>query len=185
MKSALLFSLLLLTSFALDVVPEYDLEAYLGDWFEVASSPFVHRTFERKGFCDRARYGKKSDGTLSVLNVERKDSPSGQVKDIKGYAYIPDPKVPAKLKVHLDGAPIDGANYWIVRLGPIIDGKYSWAIVSEPDMLFMWVLARDVDRYRKQEEFIVQEIAVYELGFNGLLNKYTPRSWEGCVPYDD
>lgn len=85
------------------MVPDYDLESYLGDWYEVASSPFVHTTIERKGFCSRARYGRQSDGTLSVYNAERKDSPSGPVKDIKGYAYIPDPKVPAKLKVFLDG----------------------------------------------------------------------------------
>ena len=41
----------------LPVVPSYDLLGYLGDWYEVASSPAVHDTFERGGRCSRARYG--------------------------------------------------------------------------------------------------------------------------------
>ncbi|NDW60516.1 lipocalin family protein, partial [Yangia sp. PrR004] len=44
-------------------------EAYLGDWYEVASSPWVHTTFEKNGFCNRARYGALADGNLSVYNV--------------------------------------------------------------------------------------------------------------------
>lgn len=43
-KSAILIGLLVLSAKALDVVPEYDLDSYLGDWYEVASSPFVHTT---------------------------------------------------------------------------------------------------------------------------------------------
>ena len=93
--------------------------------------------------------------------------------------------MPAKLRVHLNGAPKSGANYWIIRLGPIINGKYEWAIVSEPDKLFMWVLARDPVLYRNKYEYTVEEIVTYELGFNNLFNKYVPRSFEGCVAYED
>ena len=55
-----------------------------------------------------------TDGNLSVLNLERYGSTSGDVHSITGYATIPNPAQPGQLKVHLDGAPIDFADYWIV-----------------------------------------------------------------------
>ena len=100
----------------LPVVPSYDLLGYLGDWYEVASSPAVHDTFERGGRCVRARYGQNTNGTLSVYNKERAKTGDGPIKDIKGHAYIPDAAAPAKLRVYLEGAR--EANYWIVYLGP-------------------------------------------------------------------
>jgi lipocalin len=47
------------------------------------------------------------------------------------------------LKVHLDGGRVPAGDYWIIKLGPLIKGYYEWALVSEPEMLFMWVLARN------------------------------------------
>ena len=65
----ILICLLLNTSSAIDVVTDYDIEAYLGYWYEVASSPWVHTTFEKNGFCNRATYGALASGDLSVYNV--------------------------------------------------------------------------------------------------------------------
>lgn len=62
---------------AIEVVPEVDLQAYAGVWYEVASSPLVRYTIERGGYCTRAVYGLNSNGTISVLNQERKNSPQG------------------------------------------------------------------------------------------------------------
>jgi len=47
-------------------------------------------------------------------------SPTGELGGILGYAYVPNSNEPGKLKVHFDVAPIDG-NYWIIKLGPVID----------------------------------------------------------------
>ena len=38
-------------------------------------------------------------------------------------------------------------DYWIVELGPIVNGKYDYVIVSEPWKKFMWVLSRDPVTY--------------------------------------
>lgn len=48
----------------------------------------------------------------------------------------------------------------------------------------MWVLARNPEQYREEYEDFVIDI-VNELGFTGILNKYVPRYFDGCVPYDD
>lgn len=129
-------------SSCIDVVDDYDVVKYLGDWFEVASSPWVHTTFEKNGFCNRARYGVLASGDLSVYNVQRDGGVDGNVKSIDGYARIPDPKEKAKLKVFLNGGQVSGGDYWIIKLGPVVNGLYDWVIVSEPEMLFMWVLTR-------------------------------------------
>lgn len=64
----------------------------MGNWYEVASSPWVHLTFEKDAYCTRATYGLLDDGNLSVLNMERYGSPTGEVKEINGYATIPNPE---------------------------------------------------------------------------------------------
>ena len=43
-----------------------------------------------------------------MLNSERLKTETGDSKSITGYAYIPDPTEPGKLKVHLEGVPLDG-----------------------------------------------------------------------------
>ena len=42
-----------------------------------------------------------------MLNSERLKTVKGEGKNITGYAYIPDPKQPGKLKVHLEGTFFD------------------------------------------------------------------------------
>ena len=49
----------------------------------------------------------RKDEKIGVLNSERLKTETGNAKNITGYAYVPDPKEPGKLKVHLDGVPLD------------------------------------------------------------------------------
>ena len=42
-----------------------------------------------------------------MVNSERLKTETGDGKNITGYVYIPDPKEPGKLKVHLEGTPFD------------------------------------------------------------------------------
>ncbi|KAM3132786.1 hypothetical protein pb186bvf_015091 [Paramecium bursaria] len=165
----------------LQYVQNLQVPSYLGNWHEVASSPIVHWTFERNGYCVRASYGLQADGNISVTNIMRKGSPTGQVETITGSAFAPNPNTPAQLKVQLDGTP--QANYWVVAVGPIINGSYQWALVSEPSKTFMWVLARNPTEYAKLYEKDVKAL-VKELGFTNFVNKYVERSWEGCTPYN-
>ena len=60
-------------------------------------------------------------------------SPTGKPRDILGHAYVPNSNEPGKLKVHFDVPPTEGDyDYWIIKLGPVIDEKYDWVVVSEP-----------------------------------------------------
>ncbi|CAD8079240.1 unnamed protein product [Paramecium primaurelia] len=182
-KIVLIFTIVTL-SLAIDAVDDFDVESYLGDWFEVASSPWVYTTQEKNGFCTRARYGTLPSGDISVYNIQRYGAGDGPIRFIEGYARIPDLRQKGKLKVYLNKGEVVGGDYWIIELGPLINKQYQWAIVSEPEMLLMWVLSRNPQQYREEYEDYVRD-RVSALGFNGVLNQYVPRFFDKCVPYDD
>ena len=70
----------------------------------------------------------------------------GVETEIFGYAEVTNSSAPAELTVYLQGVPV-GAPYWIFGLGPIVDGIYDWAYVSDPFELTLFVLARNVTRW--------------------------------------
>ena len=71
MKKILILTFFTLTINAnIETVKELDLDAYLGTWYEVVASRFVHLTFERNGFCVSATYSDRPDGTINVFNAQ-------------------------------------------------------------------------------------------------------------------
>jgi len=63
--------------------------------------------------------------------------------------------------------PPGGAPYWIIELGPIVDGLYDWAIVSDNLSAFLFVLARDVERfYALYNDEVLKQLVT--LGFTGI-----------------
>ncbi|XP_015750135.1 PREDICTED: temperature-induced lipocalin-1-like [Acropora digitifera] len=98
----------------IDTVSSLNVTKYLGRWYQIYADAVVTSTFERDAVCVTADYTLRKDEKIGVLNSERLKTPKGKGKNITGYAYVPDPKYPGKLKVHLDGVPID-AQYWVVK----------------------------------------------------------------------
>lgn len=72
----------------------------------------------------------------------------------------------------------------MLALGPVVNGKYEWSVVSEPRGFFMWVLARDPQVYLDTYEATVKPLVTETFGFNKLYNKYLDRPHKGCAPYD-
>merc|ERR1712170_333793 len=54
-----------------------------------------------------------------------------------------------KLKVFFGGSPV-GAPYWIVKLGPVVNGQYDYAVVTDGLKASLFVLARDVDTFNEK-----------------------------------
>jgi len=118
-------------------VPSVDLERYVGEWFEIGRFP---NRFQRRCVGDvTARYARRSDGTLDVINRCRTD---GESIAARGVARVVD-DTGARLKVRFAPAalsflPFVWGDYWILGLA----GDYSWAVVGSPDRDYLWVLAR-------------------------------------------
>ncbi len=89
---------------------------------------------------------------------------------IDGYAYIPNASEPGQLMLHIDSVPVDGP-YWILEVGPINSSTklYEWAVVSDPTMLSLFILARDAETFSEKYESDVLAL-VKSLGFTGALN---------------
>lgn len=122
----------------------FNASAYLGTWYEIARSPLVSGTFERRCLCTHAVYGlNATTGDVTVNNFCNLDSVSGKVQHIAGYATL-DKADNAKLTVFFPGrGPPFGAPYWVVD----VVGNYEIAVVWSCESVvvaleFMWILAR-------------------------------------------
>ena len=117
----------------LNVVPYVDIERYLGKWHEIALYP---NWFEKGCFSSTAFYEKLENNQIKVTNQCRMYSPDGDLNEAVGRAFITDRNSNAKLKVQFFW-PFRG-DYWVVEL----DSDYQYAVVSEPDRQYLWILSR-------------------------------------------
>ena len=115
------------------VVKELDIERYLGRWYEIAR--YDHK-FERGLEGVTATYSYREDGKIKVLNAGFQDSLDGPRSEAVGKAKIPDPEVPAKLKVSFFW--FFYGDYYVLEL----DKNYQWALVGSSVDKYLWILSR-------------------------------------------
>ena len=125
------------------VVKELNIERYLGTWYEIAR--YDHK-FERGMVGVTANYSYREDGKIRVINKGYKGSLDGEEAVAEGKAKIPDPAVPAKLKVSFFW--IFYGDYFVMEL----DEEYQWAIIGSKTDKYLWILSRvpqmDADLYK-------------------------------------
>ena len=117
----------------IEPVRGFEVERYLGTWHEIAR---LDHAFERGLEQVSARYEKRSDGGISVLN-RGFDPVKGAWKEAEGRAYFLDKPEVASLKVSFFG-PFYG-GYHVFALDP----DYRWVMISGPTRDYLWILARD------------------------------------------
>ena len=133
----------------LQVVPYVDVELYLGKWYEIARYP---HSFQEGCFGSTAFYEKMEDGKIKVINQCRIGSPDGELDEAIGIATIADSETNAKLKVQFFW-PFKG-NYWIIDLNK----DYLYAVVSEPNRQYLWILSRSPRMASKTIEMLKEKI---------------------------
>lgn len=93
---------------------------------------------------------------------------------------------PGELTVHFDSSdafPFD-APYWVVELGPVVDGKYDYAIVSDNFSAFLFVLARNPDSFRtKYQADVLSHLT--DMGFTGISKPIETYQKSDCVYESD
>lgn len=112
-------------------VAQVDLARYIGRWHEVGRLP---NGFENGCSNVVAEYGRRDDGLISVTNSCTGED--GKIRVARGRAKPAGAPGEGKLQVSFFG-PF-WANYWVVERAE----DYSWAIVSEPEGKYLWVLTR-------------------------------------------
>lgn len=163
-------------------VQKVDLESYVGKWYQVYGDA-LDATFEGiSPSCVEAEYGLKNDGNISVKNTEI--NRRGSVQSIDGVAFYGENAVvgTGELSVSFYGVPgsMPVGAYWIIKLGPIVDEYYDYAVVSDDKQVSLFVLVRDVGRYdEKYDEDVLQWLE--ETGFTKEYNKPIRTDQEGCM----
>ena len=140
MKRISIISLLLLFLSGCTGVPEgvttvngFDLERYLGRWYEIAR--LDHR-FERGMSHVTANYSLLPDGGVQVIN-RGFDTDKQEWEEAEGKAYpVGDPTI-GQLKVSFFGPFYGGYN--IIELE---SKDYSYSLVSGPNLSYLWILSR-------------------------------------------
>ncbi len=137
------------------VVKDFDIERYLGTWYEIAR--YDHK-FERGLVGVTATYSFRDDGKIKVLNSGFKESLNGKRSEAIGKAKIPNPDEPAKLKVSFFW--FFYADYFILELGE----NYQWAAIGSNSDNYLWILSRT----QQMDESL----------YNELLNRLTNRGYD-------
>jgi apolipoprotein D and lipocalin family protein len=117
----------------IDPVDDFELEPYLGTWYEIAR--LDHR-FERGLSNVTANYSMREDGGVRVLNRGYRTD-RGEWDEAEGKAYFIGDSSVGRLKVSFFG-PFYGA-YNIFELGE----NYEYSMVAGPDRSYLWILARE------------------------------------------
>ncbi|XP_072307271.1 apolipoprotein D-like isoform X2 [Eucyclogobius newberryi] len=117
------------------VQPGFQLQRYLGRWFEITKLP---ASFE-SGKCIEANYALRQDRTIQVVNKQMEE----RGRNIEGTAVVTDPEEPAKLGVSFSFLSPVG-TYWVLYT----DYTSVAVVYSCTDILqlahvdFAWILAR-------------------------------------------
>eukprot|EP00933_Yihiella_yeosuensis_P037914 TRINITY_DN31914_c0_g1_i2.p1 TRINITY_DN31914_c0_g1~~TRINITY_DN31914_c0_g1_i2.p1 ORF type:complete len:205 (-),score=29.54 TRINITY_DN31914_c0_g1_i2:99-713(-) len=165
-------------------VDQLDLGAFTGRWYQTHGSLSVKYLTELGANCVYVEYGTMKDS--SAVTVLNSVSVLGRRVNVGGFA-TPSPNEVGVFQVALGPpghpapkpAPFTKANYVVIDLGPKVDGKYDYAVVTDPSMLSLYVLARDAGRFKeKYRDDALQKIS--QMGFNTFYNKPLETNQEGC-----
>ena len=138
----------------LSPVENFDFQAYLGTWYEIARFDFK---FERGLSKVTANYSLNPDGSIKVLN-RGFNQEKGKWQEAKGKAKFRGADNVGALKVSFFGPFYTGYN--VLK----IDEDYSCALVGGKDYNYLWILARTPEI---SEELKVEYLAYAEsLGYD-------------------
>lgn len=159
-------------------VNEIDLEKYVGKWYQAGTSKSTKLLGTGINFRNVTAIYECietcSSNNITVLNEGFNEK--NDYVNITGISYSLNKKIPSNRKVEFVGVPVIG-NYWIIKLGPIKNDKYEYAIVSGPISKYfgtrfsLYVLCRNKEYFYENYEQEVKEWC-NKNGFVFSWNKY-------------
>lgn len=127
----------------IEAVKLFELERYLGKWYEIAR---LDHGFERGLSQVTAEYAAREQGGISVIN-RGYSAAEGKWEQVEGKAFLVNDDNSAHLKVSFFGPFY--ASYVVFEL----DKDYQYAFVTGPSRDYLWLLAREPqvsDKVRKR-----------------------------------
>lgn len=135
-------------------VENFDVDAYLGKWYEIARMDFKH---ERNLNQVTAEYSKNDDGSIKVIN-KGYDYVKEEWKTTEGKAKFRHEDTLGMLKVSFFGPFYSGYN--VIE----VDSNYQYALVTGKNTDYMWILARTTTIPENVKEEYLQK--AQEVGYD-------------------
>lgn len=174
-------------SFSLFFIPPQ----YLGRWYQThANAGFI--LLELGGRCATADYELVSEKKVALVNQARPRFIPRIFARTTGFAIQGDEAegsftVAQRYLAKVDEESVEyesPGNYWIIGIGPIVDGQYQWAAVSNPDKTLSFIIARNVDEFLGSEAEEEATKLFEDFGFSGLFGRKPRRtSHRFCFGY--
>jgi len=163
-------------------VEDVDISKYVGRWYNVRYDYFT--LLFNSPDCATAYYEVTNETVSSVsifVNNSGVDYDGKTAIFLTGEAINSGPPA-GDLTLQLEGVP-RAATYRIAKLGPETYGAgyYEYSVVTDPDGLSLYVLARDVDEYFATYDEEVKDW-LKDNGWKGVLWKSLKNKQDGCPP---
>ena len=143
----------------LEVVSNFEIERYLGVWYEAARMP---HGFEKNLSSVSATYSFNEDGTIKVLNRGFNDKKL-EWEEIEGVAKFKKDEDQGWLKVSFF-KPFY-ASYKVIYLSD----DYTRAIVTGPSYGYLWILVRDPALPKTEIEWLVSKAGEFDFETEKLI----------------
>lgn len=145
----------------IQTVSNFDLNRYLGTWYEIARLPMKHQPEDSTDVS--AHYSLNENGNVKVQN--RCLDEHQQLDESVGEATVVDgPNGKLEVSFLPEGfrwVPFTKGDYWVLK----IDENYQTALVGEPGLKYLWILHRDtvLDEQTKNQYLQYAQSLGYEL----------------------
>ncbi|MHB9030694.1 MAG: lipocalin family protein [Candidatus Latescibacterota bacterium] len=148
-----------------EAVSGFDLNRYLGKWYEIARLPFKYED----GLVNvTATYSLRDDGKVKVVNEGYQGTKGGKRSVAVGKAKFA--SSPDKGHLRVSFFWIFYADYTIIALDP----EYRWALVGSSHK-YLWILAREPHLDKTILDSLISH--AYEMGFDTDRLIFTTQDW--------
>tara|TARA_B100000424_G_scaffold122917_1_gene93119 strand:+ start:98 stop:667 length:570 start_codon:yes stop_codon:yes gene_type:complete len=123
-------------------VDNFNITKYTGTWDQVYDNNY-NKLFINNASCIHHHYQSDFDTLVHISYINLKDD---VFQKDSGILKLNNETTSGKLKISLDNKLFDD-DYYITKLGPEINDKYQYAIVTDYLQLSLQVLARDKNTF--------------------------------------
>ena len=129
-------------------VDNFNIDYYTGTWHQVYDNLY-NQIFLHNATCINHHYQKEFDTLVHITYKDLNDlmfNKNISYQKRSGLLKLSNDTSSGQLKLSMDDNLID-TDYFVTKLGPIVNDKYEYAIVTDSLELSLRVLARDKEKF--------------------------------------
>lgn len=144
----------------LPTVPGFQLEHFVGSWYEIAKFPHGQKKKERKVGV-MVHYQVMDPLTLKENCIYQEGDFESKIIESTSTLHLVDPQNTARMQKQRGGMTSNPLrmNYWVIEVGE----NYNYAVIGTPDRQHLWILSRSQNFGPEKYEAVTHRMK--QLGF--------------------